>query len=182
MKYFVTLPSGKEHVVEIHEDASGAFAVVVDGRASEAEAVATGGSNAKGRVGRGATSVRIGASMVELWLEAEPPTVGVIANGRRFFAKVESERMRIQAADKGGRGGEGTVKSPMPGRVVRVLVGEGDLVKEGQAVVVVEAMKMENELAAACAGKVSKIHVAPGATVEGGAALVEIAPGAESAS
>jgi biotin carboxyl carrier protein len=182
MKYFVTLPSGKEHVVEIHEDATGAFAVVVDGHPSEAEAVAHGGSNAKGRVGRGATSVRIGATMVELWLEAEPPNVGVIANGRRFFAKVESERMRIQAAEKGGRGGEGTVKTPMPGRVVRVLVAEGEVVKQDQPVVVVEAMKMENELASACAGKVAKVHVVPGATVEGGATLVEIAPAAESAS
>jgi biotin carboxyl carrier protein len=177
MKYFVTLPSGKEHVIDIVEDAHGALAITVDGTPTAAEAVSyaapSKGPNT-GRVGRGATSVRIGHAMVELWLEADPPDVGVIANGKRFFARVESERMRIQAKDKTGRGGEGNVKTPMPGRVVRVLVKEGDVVKPGQAVVVVEAMKMENELAAGIAGTVSKVHVAAGSTVEGGAMLVEI--------
>src|SRR6478736_1827929 len=98
MKYFVTLPSGREHVVEIIEDARAGLSVVVDGVPSEAEAIASGAGGSKTRAGRGATSVRIGASLVELWLEADPPDVGVIANGKRFFARVESERMRIQAA------------------------------------------------------------------------------------
>jgi biotin carboxyl carrier protein len=179
MKYFVTLPSGKEHVVDIVEDAHGALAITVDGTPTEAEAVsyaAPSKGSAPGRVGRGATSVRIGHSMVELWLEADPPDVGVIANGKRFFARVESERMRIQAKDKTKKGGEGSVKTPMPGRIVRVLVKEGDIVKLGQPIVVVEAMKMENELAAGCAGTVSKVHVVAGGTVEGGAMLVEITP------
>jgi biotin carboxyl carrier protein len=175
MKYFVTMPSGREHVVEIKDDAHAGFEVVVDGVPSDADAVSHGAGAGKTRLGRGATSVRIGATMVELWLEADPPNVGVIANGKRFFARVESERMRIQAADKGPKGGEGTVKTPMPGRVVRVLCAEGDEVAAGQPVVVVEAMKMENELVAARAGKVVKIHVAAGATVESGAALIEIA-------
>ena len=111
MKYFVTLPSGKEHVIEILEDAHGALAVTVDGSATEAEAVshAAPSKGNNGRVGRGATSVRVGHSVVELWLEADPPDVGVIANGKRFFARVESERMRIQAKDKTRRGGEGNV-------------------------------------------------------------------------
>jgi len=176
MKYFVTLPSGKEHVIDIVEDAHGALAITVDGSPTAAEAVsyAAPSKGISGRVGRGATSVRIDHSMVELWLEADPPDVGVIANGKRFFARVESERMRIQAKDKTRRGGEGNVKTPMPGRVVRVLVNEGDVVKLGQAVVVVEAMKMENELAAGVAGTVSKVHVAAGSTVDGGALLIEI--------
>jgi biotin carboxyl carrier protein len=172
MKYFVTLPSGTEHVVEVIEDAHGALAVVVDGAPREIEAMGT----LAPRGGRGATSVRVGTAMVELWLEGDPPEVGVIANGKRFFAKIESERMRIQARDKGRSGGEGTVKTPMPGRVVRVLVKEGDAVTAGQPVVVVEAMKMENELATGAAGTVKKVHVVAGATVESGAVLVEIAP------
>ncbi len=178
MKYFVTLPSGRELVVDIAEDATGKQIVTVDGQPVEADAMAYGasstGKGGRTRVGRGATSVRIDGHTVELWLEGEPPDVGVIADGRRFFAKVESERMRIRAAAKPGRGGEGAVRSPMPGRVVRVLVKEGDDVAEGAAVIVVEAMKMENELAATRAGKVTKILVAAGATVEGGATLVEI--------
>lgn len=174
MKYFVTLPSGTEHVVDIVEDARGNPIVTVDGEPADAEAPLSA-NEPRARSGRGATSVRVDGNMVELWLEGAPPDVGVIANGSRFFAKVESERMRIRAADKAGRGGDGVVKSPMPGRVVRVLVAEGDEVRVGQAVVVVEAMKMENELATQSAGKVAKILVAQGATVEGGAPLIEIA-------
>jgi biotin carboxyl carrier protein len=167
MKYFVTLPSGREHVVEISEGAAGALTVKVDGADVEAESVAL-------RAGQGASAVRIGGRVVELWLESSPPKLGVIADGQRFFANVESERMRIRAANKPAGGGEGIVKSPMPGRVVRVAVKEGDEVEAGSPVAVVEAMKMENELAAPRAGKVVKVHVAPGATVEGGATLVEI--------
>ena len=62
----------------------------------------------------------------------------------------------------------------MPGRVLKVLVAEGDAVSSGDALVVVEAMKMENELGATRSGTVRKIHVTPGQTVESGARLVEI--------
>jgi biotin carboxyl carrier protein len=171
MKYFVTLPSGTEHVVEIVEAAGGVLQVTVDGKAVEADAV---GQPSNARAGRGATSIKVGGRTIELWLEGTPPDLGVIANGQRFFAKVESERMRIQAAAKPAAGGAGTVRSPMPGRVLRVLVAEGDDVEAGAPVAVVEAMKMENELVAERAGKVKRVLVASGATVEGGAPLVEI--------
>jgi biotin carboxyl carrier protein len=121
--------------------------------------------------------MRIDNRVVDLWMEGVPPGVGVIARGHRFYAKAESERMRAHAAALGHKGagvGEGTVVSPMPGRVLKVLVAEGDRVEAGAAVVVVEAMKMENELGAARRGTVRKVHVAPGQNVESGARLVEI--------
>ncbi|HTJ80152.1 MAG TPA: hypothetical protein VL400_00475, partial [Polyangiaceae bacterium] len=130
MKYFVTLPSGREHVVEIDETADGHLSVKVDGTPTAARAF---GQPSDSKSGRGATTVQLesnegGNHSIELWLEGTPPELGVIADGRRFFAKVESERMRIQAAARGpAGGGEGIVKSPMPGRVVRVLVAEGDV-------------------------------------------------------
>ena len=65
----------------------------------------------------------------------------------------------------------------MPGRVVAVLVEEGDEVAAGQGVVVLEAMKMENEIRAEVAGKVIKLHVRPGQSVEGGDLLFEIGDG-----
>jgi biotin carboxyl carrier protein len=67
--------------------------------------------------------------------------------------------------------GKQTLTSPMPGKVVKVLVAVGDEVKEGQGLVVVEAMKMENELTAPKDGRVTRIRVRPGETVEAGAAL-----------
>jgi pyruvate carboxylase subunit B len=64
----------------------------------------------------------------------------------------------------------------MPGRVVKILVKAGDRVTAGQAVVVVEAMKMENELRAAAAGTVRTVRVRPGEAVEKGQVLVEFEP------
>jgi biotin carboxyl carrier protein len=69
---------------------------------------------------------------------------------------------------------DGVVKTQMPGAVVRVLVHEGDTVAEGQILLVVEAMKMENEFKAPRAGRVDKVHVTAGQTVDSGAKLVEI--------
>lgn len=168
MKYFVTLPSGREHVVDLIEDAKGGLKVTVDGEVVRADLV--------GRVAsaRDAATVLIDGRAIDLWIEGGPPKVGVIADGQRFFADVESERMRIRAAGKPTGGGEGVVRSPMPGRVVRVVAELGAEVEVGAPVVVVEAMKMENELCTTRAGKVIKVHVAAGATVEGGAPLVEI--------
>ena len=64
--------------------------------------------------------------------------------------------------------------SPMPGRVVRVLVESGDAVTAGQALAVVEAMKMENEVASPATGVVSEVRVAAGDPVEAGGALVVV--------
>lgn len=77
------------------------------------------------------------------------------------------------------RGGEGAhageqVRALMPGRVVAVLAEEGTEVEAGQGVVVIEAMKMENEIAAEHAGVVSRLHVEPGQAVEGGEPLFDL--------
>lgn len=70
-------------------------------------------------------------------------------------------------------GGEG-VKSPFPGNVNAVKVAPGQAVKEGDVLVIVEAMKMENEITAPKAGKIGQVLVQKGATVETGAVLVTI--------
>lgn len=73
-----------------------------------------------------------------------------------------------------GRAGAERVTAYMPGRVVEVLVEEGAEVEAGQGVVVLEAMKMENEIQAEHAGTIRKLHVEAGQTVEGGDPLFEI--------
>ena len=77
---------------------------------------------------------------------------------------------------RGGRGGGGRqqVTAYMPGRVVAVLLEEGSAVEEGQGVVVLEAMKMENEIQAESSGTLSKILVQPGQAVDAGDPLFEI--------
>ncbi len=80
---------------------------------------------------------------------------------------------RAREMDPGGTGPEQVV-TMMPGKVVRVLVNEGDEVTAGQGVIVVEAMKMENEISASKDGKVTSLKVGPGESVEGGAVLAVI--------
>lgn len=100
-------------------------------------------------------------------------------DGVRVEAEALDERMRtirdLTAASAVALGPAPLV-APMPGLVVRVQVAPGDHVVAGQGLVVVEAMKMENELRAASAGIVTAVHVTTGQAVEKGTKLVEMAP------
>jgi biotin carboxyl carrier protein len=99
----------------------------------------------------------------------------VLIDGRRHEFEVDDPRSltgRGRAA--GGASGPRPVKSPMPGRVVRVLVAAGDEVLEHQGVVVIEAMKMQNELKAPKAGRVASIAAVVGETVGSGDVLAVI--------
>ena len=111
--------------------------------------------------------------------------VGIEIGGRIYEAVVSPKRGREGFSPyrdrkippdpfSGPPSGSHTIKAPMPGRVVRVLVAIGDRVAAHQGIVVVEAMKMENELRTPRAGTVKKIDVAAGATVDAGAVLVLI--------
>lgn len=92
-------------------------------------------------------------------------------------AQAAARDAALAASRKGGAAG-GQVKAPMPGRVVRVLVSPGQTVAEGAPLVIVEAMKMENELHAATAGTVRAVHVGEGVAVESGQLLLELATSA----
>ena len=92
-------------------------------------------------------------------------TVAVVVNGRT---------RRRGGTEDAGRDGVQSVTAPMPGRVVRILVSPGDTVAARQGVVVVEAMKMENELRSPKAGTVREVSVTTGTSVEAGRVLVVI--------
>ncbi len=98
-------------------------------------------------------------------------------DGHRYHVEVLSERARaIQAltARAAPPAGPAPVVAPMPGLVVRVNVAVGDTVTAGQGVLVMEAMKMENELRASGAAKVKAVRVAAGTAVEKGTVLIEL--------
>jgi biotin carboxyl carrier protein len=94
--------------------------------------------------------------------------------GARFEVDAVDERTRAIREMTGGDDVEAakSVNAPMPGLVVRLLVEPGEVVRAGQGLVVVEAMKMENELKAPADGTVARIEVQPGQTVNKGATLV----------
>ena len=98
-------------------------------------------------------------------------------DGRRFEVEALDERthaIRQLSAAAAPPVGPAPLVAPMPGLIVRVNVAAGDTVQAGQGLVVMEAMKMENELRAAAAGVVKAVRVAPGTAVERGATLVEL--------
>ena len=101
--------------------------------------------------------------------------------GHHLAAEVVDERTRaIRAITAGSAapGGPKPLRAPMPGLVVRVEVTEGEEVRPGQGLIIVEAMKMENELRADAAGRVKKIHVAAGEAVTKDQVLIDIEPAA----
>jgi len=167
MKYFVTI-DGREQTVEVMVRPNGDVTVSVDGNPVESDVVA---------LDDGGLSVRIDGRVLDLTVEGEPPEVGVVASGHRAYVRVESERLRAAAAAKrtGSGGSEKAMVAPMPGRIAKVLVSVGDEVQAGQGVVVVEAMKMENELRAKGPGRVAEIHAKAGETIEAGARLITFA-------
>jgi pyruvate carboxylase subunit B len=112
--------------------------------------------------------VRPGATrgLYTLWLD-----------GYRFDVEALDERTRAirdLSGRSAGPSGPAPLKAPMPGLIVRVHVQVGDVVQAGQALVAMEAMKMENELRATAGGKVKSIVAGPGTAVEKGALLIEL--------
>jgi biotin carboxyl carrier protein len=100
---------------------------------------------------------------------------GVVIAGRRFEFEVNDPRsLQGSKGAAGGAQGPRAIKAPMPGRVVRLAVAVGEDVGEGQAVVVIEAMKMQNELKSPKAGRVVRIAAAAGDTVGAGDVLVVV--------
>jgi len=99
----------------------------------------------------------------------------VIVEGKRFgYALSDPRSLGGRRGAGAGDAGPRAVKAPMPGKVVRVLVEAGAEVEAGQGVIVIEAMKMQNELKTPKAGKVAKVAVAVGDTVAAGAVLVVV--------
>jgi biotin carboxyl carrier protein len=103
-----------------------------------------------------------------------PGEILVTMDGRIIPATLNGRRTRGAAETAAHMHGEQTVIAPMPGRVVRVLVGPGDAVTARQGVIVVEAMKMENELRATKPGRVREVNVEPGMSVDAGRVLMVI--------
>lgn len=107
----------------------------------------------------------------EVRIVRSPSGYTASVGGWNFELEVIDPRDRRSSASAGGGEGRQRILAPMPGKVVRVLVALGDPVRAGQGVVVVEAMKMQNEMKASKAGTVVEIRVESGGTVAAGDVL-----------
>jgi biotin carboxyl carrier protein len=163
--------NGRSRMVSVERAAASRYRVVVDGRPHEIDVV---------RVEAFGLSLLLDGGLgVSREVQVAPAgPVGLMLvriEGRTVTATVNGRRTGRAAADVStGAGGQQAVLAPMPGRVVRVLVAVGDAVTARQAVVVVEAMKMENELRSPKDGRVKEVAIAAGASVEAGRILVVI--------
>ena len=166
---------GRSRAVSVDRLDTGRFRVTVDGRTHVVDAARTGEFGLSLLLSRDGDA---GSASREVHVVPAGRQGGltVVLEGRTVDVSMNGRRSRRSAADASvSSGGELTVAAPMPGRVVRVLVGAGEHVAARQPVVVVEAMKMENELRSPRAGVVKEVAVSAGASVEAGRVLVTIA-------
>jgi biotin carboxyl carrier protein len=98
----------------------------------------------------------------------------VLVNGRRLSMAVFDPRDLRPGLGAPRNHGRQEITASMPGKVIRVLVSPGDMVEEGQGLVVVEAMKMQNEMKSPKAGRVAEVRARPDATVGAGEILVVV--------
>jgi len=141
---------GQSHTIDILELETGCYSILMDGRSVE---------------------VRLDQA------KSQDPEAhaysAMLYDGAYEFALVDPRRALL-SGDGGAGSGGGLLASPMPGKIVKLLVKAGDQVQEGQTLLVMEAMKMQNELKTSTTGTVATVHVLEGATVETGAALVTV--------
>jgi acetyl/propionyl-CoA carboxylase alpha subunit len=160
---------GKKRRVDLSSSApDGAMQCVVDGRNIDANA----------RILQpGVMSLVVEGRQYRCTLDGDGVLggLGIRIGGMRFSFEVSDPRS-LQGRRSAGTGAAGprAVKAPMPGRVVRVLAAVGDEVAEQQGVIVIEAMKMQNELKSPKAGRVIRVAVAVGDTVSAGDVLVVV--------
>lgn len=122
-------------------------------------------------------SLLVGGKSYEAYVYPDEKEWQILLHGRLYRASVEDEReKRLRAAGSKATdlGGEFHLKAPMPGLVVAVPVNEGDVVKQGQVLLILESMKMQNELKSPRDGTVSRIRVKAGETVEQKQTLVSV--------
>ena len=164
--------NGRLRHVEVRR-ADGGFVVAVDGREWQIDVARIDARTLsllmRGRTGQSwshevAVAPDPNSSALAVRVGDVPVTVSL--NGRRRWGRADEPA--------GGQAGPERLLAPMPGKIVRVLVKTGEPVSARQPVVVIEAMKMENELKASQAGTVAEIHVRDGQSVDAGALLAVI--------
>ena len=162
---FIAKLGEQSYTVEIEENGKSVYRISVDGNEFLVDGKKTGRTN---------FSLIVDNRSFEIEVDNTDDEYRVLVDGRNYrIHLVDERRVRVGAAQSGLQlQGRQMVSVPMPGTIIAVLVAIGDAVEMGQGLVIVEAMKMENEVRSPISGEVKEIKVKPGDTVEGGALLV----------
>ena len=141
------------------------FECRIDGRTIDADVA---------EISTGIYSILIGGRSLEVHVEAHGQALRITSGASEFVASVIDPRRYRKGAGSILAEGRQQVTAPMPGKVIRVLVKAGEAVKAGQGIVVVEAMKMQNEVKSPKAGTIEKLLVVEGQPVNAGDALAVV--------
>ena len=171
MKKYSVVLDGAAIEVEIGVLPGGRYRVVIDGISHEVDACL---------VAPDSLSVIVDAKSADFALQPNGPVWELHGKERSHYLMVPDPRKKLGGRPgSGADGGPVTVRAAMPGKIVQVEVAEGDRVAAGTGLLIIEAMKMENEIRSEGPGVVKAILVKPGMTVERDAVLIEIGPAEE---
>ena len=166
MPQYVLTRGGDERVADVAPLGDGLYAVTIDGRAVTVDARI---------VEESVCSFIADGTCYEVHFSRERDVYTLLIGGEHYEVAARNRRVRA-AFSAGGRmlTGRQVVQAPMPGRVVRVLVERGSSVKAGDPLLVLEAMKMENQLRSPVDGVVAELEVVAGQVVATGDKLVVV--------
>jgi len=157
----------RNYTVEVEEVEKSIYRVSVDGSEFLLDGKKTGRTN---------YSLIVDNRSFEVDIDVSEDDYRVLVDGRNYHIHLLDERrMRLGGLQAGIElQGRQRVSVPMPGKVIAVLVSDGDKVERGQGLVIVEAMKMENEVRSPIAGEVKEVKVKAGDSLEAGATLLVV--------
>ena len=162
------------------------FTAIVDGDAVHGALEYSADATVHANVGGRQYAIQIVAAEPNIyWIKLEDRSLEVVVvhssegysvsiGSARFQIEIENARSRLRRTVSRGHDGAAAIKAPMPGKIVRLLATEGAEVHAHQGIVIMEAMKMQNEIKSPKAGTVKRILVAEGAAVNGGDLLATI--------
>jgi biotin carboxyl carrier protein len=164
---FIARLGEKTYTVEIEETGKSLYRVAVDGSEFLVDGKKTGVTN---------YSLIVDNRSFEVEVDISEDEYRVLVDGRSYHIDLLDERrMRVGGLQSAIQlQGRQNVSVPMPGKVIAVLVSEGDTVERGQGLVIVEAMKMENEVRCPINGEVKEVRVKPGDALQAGAILAVV--------
>ena len=166
MKY-VTIINNQSYEIEIDNDGG----VLVNGEARDVDFLNLGGS---------LFSVITENRSFEAVIDDDNDKIAVMMTGRLFETQVLDERAMLMMQRRGGQvSASGEVLAPMPGLIVEVTTEQGAVVSQGDTLIILESMKMQNELKSPADGVVSAVLVESGQAVDKSDLLLEIKPPAQ---
>jgi len=169
VNYQVSEKGGESRLVGLRETGDGIYEITLDGRTVHVDAVRSGPTVY--------SVIEDGQQFEAMVDEKGAHGFDVLVAGRVFHLESIDERTKLLAQGAAPvLTGPQTITAEMPGKVVKIASPAGESVREGQGVVIVEAMKMENEIQSPIAGVVKEIAVSEGQTVEAGALLFTVTP------